>query len=88
MRTEYAMLRLEHSNNPEMNLMAFPLFYHATKKKLWETTKGFKYVYYPSLWLRDKFGKPMHDAYIKESVRTRKRKFVYLIRTDLRGEYV
>ena len=88
MRTEYAMLRLEHSSNPEMNLMAFPLFYHASKKKLWETTKGFKYEYYPSLWLKDKNGKHLYrvvENILLNFTRLRTRRdFVYVINTGER----
>lgn len=90
MRTEYAMLRLEHSNNPEMHLAAFPLFYHATKK-LWSTTKGFKYEYYPSLWLKDKNGKHLYrvvENILLNFTRLRTRRdFVYIINTDTRGLY-
>lgn len=92
MRTEYAMLKLEYSNNPEISLVAVPLFYHTTKKKLYGTTKGFKYEYYPSLWLKDKNGKHLYYIIGKsvfDRALMRKRYFVYTINTEemMRGFY-
>lgn len=86
MRTEYVLLKLKY-NTTLNELKTKPVLWDSKDGRLFEVTSGFKYVYYPSLWLRDKFGKPMHDAYVKESVRTRKRNFVYIINTDTRGLY-
>ena len=87
MRTEYVLLKLKYDTTLN-ELKTKPVLWDSKNGRLFEVTSGFKYIYYPSLWLRGKFGKPMHDAYVKESVRTRNKKFVYLIRTDLRGEYL
>ena len=90
MKTEYAFLKLKY-DTPLRDIKAKPLFFDSKSMKLIEVTEGYKYTYYPSLWLRDSSDKHKYDIVKRvtcDGVYVWNKKFVYTIRIYPRGEYV
>lgn len=90
MKTEYAFLKLKYDTHLR-DVKAKPLFFDSKSMKMIEVTEGFKYSYYPSLWLRDSSDKHKYDIVKRvmyDGVYARNKKFVYTIKAYPRGEYV
>ena len=81
MRTEYACVKLVLQDT----VRAKPLFYCSSEKKTYEVTEGFKYIMYPSLWIRTE--NMNHEVIYKKALLGKINNFIYKIKTDLRGLY-